>query len=82
MILHYVLNGMVMDHTGIFKGCGYSSKLWLQFLKDVATGKMADLPESFRVSQQSIRISLKLCYLCPYDKRNGTLETCSKRTDT
>ena len=43
---------------------------------------MADLPESFRVSQQLIRISLKLCYLCPYDKRNGTLETCSKRTDT
>ena len=26
-------------HTGIFKGCGYSSRLWLQFLKDVATGK-------------------------------------------
>ena len=25
-------------HTGIFKGCGYSSMLWLQFLKDVATG--------------------------------------------
>ena len=25
--------------TGIFKGCGYSSRLWLQFLKDVATGK-------------------------------------------
>ena len=26
-------------HTGIFKGCGYSSRLWLQFLKVVATGK-------------------------------------------
>ena len=47
-------------HTGIFKGCGYSSRLWLQFLKDVATGKMADLPESFRVSPQLMLISLKL----------------------
>ena len=26
-------------HTGIFKGCGYSSRLWLQPLKDMATGK-------------------------------------------
>ena len=44
---------------------------------------MADLPESFRVSPQLMRIALKLCYpLCPYDIRNGTLETCSKRTDT
>ena len=40
---------------------------------------MADLPESFRVSPQLIRISLKLYYLCPYDKRNGTLESCSKQ---
>ena len=29
----------ISNHTGIFKGCGYSSRLWLQFLKDVATGK-------------------------------------------
>ena len=43
---------------------------------------MADLPESFRVSPQLMRISLKLCYLYPYYIRNGTLETCSKRTDT
>ena len=43
---------------------------------------MADLQESFRVSRQLMRISLKLCYLCPYDIRNGTLETCSKRTDS
>ena len=58
------------------QGSGYSfKKTWLQV-------KMADLPESFRVSPQLMRISLKLCYLCPYDIRNGTLETCSKRTDT
>ena len=57
-------------HTGIFKGYGYSSRLWLQFLKDVATGKMADSPESCRVSPQLMRISLKLCNLCPYDIRN------------
>ena len=46
---------------------------------------MSDLPESFRVSPQLfviMRISQKLCHLCPYDIRNGTLETCSKRTDT
>ena len=29
-----------------------------------------------------MRISLKLCYIRPSDIRNGTLETCSKRTDT
>ena len=43
---------------------------------------MANLPESFRVSQQLVRISLQLCYLCPHDTRDGTLETCSKRIDT
>ena len=43
---------------------------------------MADLPEKFRVSPQRMRISLKLCYLCQYDIRDGTLETCSKRTNT
>ena len=42
---------------------------------------MDDLPEHFRVSPQLMRISLKLCYLCPSDIRNGTLQTCSKRTD-
>ena len=68
-----------IDHTGIFKGCGYSSRLWLQFLKDVATGKNGRFAREF--SGKST-ISLKLCYLCPYDIRNGTLETFSKRTGT
>ena len=36
---HGNLNLALIYHTGIFKGCGYSSRLWLQFLKDVATGK-------------------------------------------
>ena len=43
---------------------------------------MADLQASFRVSPQLMRISLKLCYLCPCNIRNGTLEICSKRIDT
>ena len=34
-------------HTGIFKGCGYSSRLWLQFLKDVATGKNGRFAREF-----------------------------------
>ena len=34
-------------HTGIFKGCGYSSRLWLQFLKDVATGKNGQFAREF-----------------------------------
>ena len=55
------------------QGSGYSfKKTWLQFKK---------WPICQRVPQL-MRISLKLRYLCPYDIRNGTLETCSKRTDT
>ena len=38
---------MSSDHTGIFKGCGYSSRLWLQFLKDVATGKNGRFARKF-----------------------------------
>ena len=34
-------------HTGMFKGCGYSSRLWLQFLKDVATGKNGRFAREF-----------------------------------
>ena len=34
-------------HTGIFKGCGYSSRLWLQFLKDVATVKNGRFAREF-----------------------------------
>ena len=49
------------------------------FLKDVATGKNGRIARDF--SGKST-MSLKLCYLCPYDIRNGTIETCSKRTDT
>ena len=36
-----------MFHTGIFKGCGYSSRLWLQFLKDVATVKNGRFARKF-----------------------------------
>ena len=35
------------QHTGIFKGCGYSSRLWLQFLKDVATVKNGRFAREF-----------------------------------
>ena len=54
------------NHTGIFKGCGYSSRLWLQFLKDVATGKNGRFAREFSVSPQLMRISLKLCYIISY----------------
>ena len=37
----------VEDYTGIFKGCGYSSRLWLQFLKDVATVKNGRFARKF-----------------------------------
>ena len=75
-LMMYIFTLVYLKAVATVQGSGYSfKKTWLQ-------SKMADLPESFRVSQQLIRISLKLCYLCPYDKRNGTLETCSKRTDT
>ena len=38
---------MAKVHTGIFKGSGYSSRLWLQFLKDVATGKNGRFAREF-----------------------------------
>ena len=38
---------MTSYHTGIFKGCGYSSRLWLQFLKDVATVKNGRFARKF-----------------------------------
>ena len=38
---------LVPSHTGIFKGSGYSSRLWLQFLKDVATGKNGRFAREF-----------------------------------
>ena len=34
-------------HSGIFKGYGYSSRLWLQFLKDMATGKNCRFASEF-----------------------------------
>ena len=40
-------DGDATIHTGIFKGCGYSSRLWLQFLKDVATGKNGRFAREF-----------------------------------
>ena len=36
-----------MTHTGIFKGYGYSSRLWLQLLKDVATVKNGRFAREF-----------------------------------
>ena len=35
------------NHTGIFKGRGYRSRLWLQFLKDVATVKNGRFAREF-----------------------------------
>ena len=42
-----LLSVNVQAHTGIFKGCGYSSRLWLQFLKDVATVKNGRFAREF-----------------------------------
>ena len=46
----------VWTHTGIFKGCGYSSRLWLQFLKDVATVKNGRFARKFSGKSTTKRI--------------------------
>ena len=68
----HLLPDEICIHTGIFKGCGYSSRLWLQFLKDVATGKNGRFAREFSVSQQLMRISLEfyahMIYLTEHKK--------------